>query len=69
MRKSLYIISSLLFSLSSFVISSCTKDAYEKGEGEYSLVRGDFAEAVVNSSKQVTKIVTDDGDELFLTSP
>ena len=69
MRKSFYIISSLLFSLSSFVISSCTKDAYEKGEGEYSLVRGDFAEAVVNSSKQVTKIVTDDGDELFLTSP
>ncbi len=48
---------------------SCTQDAYEKGEGEYSLVRGDFAEAVVNSSKQVTKIVTDDGDELFLTSP
>jgi hypothetical protein len=48
---------------------SCTQDAYEKGEGEYSLVRGDFAEAVINSSNQVTKIVTDDGDELFLTSP
>ena len=48
---------------------SCTQDAYEKGEGEYSLVRGDFAEAVVNSSKQVTKIVTDDGDEMLVASP
>ena len=48
---------------------SCTQDAYEKGEGEYSLLRGDFAEAVVNSTKQVTKIITDDGDELFVTSP
>ena len=48
---------------------SCTQDAYEKGEGEYSLVRGDFAEAVVNSSKQVAKIITDDGDEMLVTSP
>ena len=48
---------------------SCTQDAYEKGKGEYSLLRGDFAEAIVNSSKQVAKIVTDDGDEMFVTSP
>ena len=48
---------------------SCTQDAYEKGEGEYSLLRGDFAEAIVNSSKQVAKIVTDDGDEMFVSSP
>ena len=33
------------------------------------MLRGDFAEAVVNSTKQVTKIITDDGDELFVTSP
>lgn len=50
-------------------IISCTADAYEKGEGKYSLMRGDFAEAVVNSSKQVTKIITDDGEELALTAP
>ena len=48
---------------------SCTKDAYEKGEGKYSLMRGDFAEAIVNSSKQVTSIITDDGDEFVLASP
>jgi hypothetical protein len=32
-------------------------------------LRGDFAEAIVNSSKQVAKIVTDDGDEMFVSSP
>ena len=56
----------LLFSL---VLLACTQDTYEKGAGKYSLMRGDFAEAVVNGSKQVTKIITDDGDELPLTTP
>ena len=51
------------------LMCGCTQDAYEKGEGKYSLLRGDFAEAIVNSSKQVTGIVTDDGDELALTIP
>ena len=51
------------------VLCSCSKDAYEKGEGKYSLMRGDFAEAIVNSGKQVTGIITDDGDEFTLTTP
>ena len=51
------------------LLCACTKDAYDKGEGEYSLLRGDFAEAFINSSKLVTKVVTDDGDELALTEP
>ena len=51
------------------VLCSCSKDAYEKGEGKYSLMRGDFAEAIVNSSMQVTGIITDDGDEFTLTTP
>ena len=63
----------LLFSLCllvfSLLVTSCTQDTYDKGDGKYSLMRGDFAEAIVNSSKQVTKIVTDDGEELPLTSP
>ena len=53
----------------SLLLYSCTRDAYEKGEGKYSLTRADFAEAFVNSNKQVTSIVTDDGDELALTTP
>ena len=69
MRKLFYMVSSFFLPLSSVLFSSCTQDAYEKGEGEYSLLRGDFAEAVVNSNKQVAKIITDDGDEMLVTSP
>jgi hypothetical protein len=50
----------------SAVISSCTRDAYDKGEGRYSLTRGDFAEANVNSNREVTSIITDDGETLPL---
>ena len=69
MKKLLCIVSSFLLPLSSFLFISCSQDVYDKGEGQYSLLRGDFAEAVVNSNQQVTKIVTDDGDELSLTAP
>lgn len=48
--------------------SSCTQDAYEKGEGEYSLMRGDLAEAHTDMQKQIDYIVTDDGDRLRLTN-
>ena len=50
------------------LVASCTQDAYEKGEGTYSLMRGDFAEANVNSNREVTSITTDDGEILPLTS-
>ena len=69
MRKLLSIVSSFLLPLSSFLIISCSQDVYDKGEGQYSWLRGDFAEAIVNSNQQVTKIVTDDGDELPLVKP
>ena len=45
---------------------SCTQDAYEKGEGEYSLMRGDFAEAYVNTAKEMESVTTDDGELLPL---
>ena len=47
--------------------SSCTQDAYNKGEGEYSLLRGDFVEAHTNGQKQVDYIITDDGEQLPMT--
>lgn len=50
----------------SILISSCEQDSYEKGEGDYSLMRGDFVEATVNSDKQIVSILTDDGDLLPL---
>ena len=60
----LSILSFLLFNL------SINKDSgvYEKGEGAYSLMRGDFAEANVNSNREVTSITTDDGETLPLTT-
>ena len=56
-----------LFAFSLFCLTfSCTQDSYEKGEGEYSLMRGDFAEAHINSDKLITSITTDDGELLAL---
>jgi len=51
------------------MICSCTQEVYEKGEGEYSLMRGDFAEAYVDQKLQVVSIITDDGEQLALTKP
>ena len=60
----------LLFTIHcSLFITSCTQDSYDKGEGKYSLMRGDFAEAEVNANKQAVSIVTDDGDRLPLSEP
>jgi hypothetical protein len=58
-----------LFTLLPFYLfTSCTQDAYEKGEGDYSLMRGDFAEANVNSNREITSIITDEGETLPLTT-
>lgn len=48
---------------------SCTQEVYEKGDGEYSLMRGDFVEAHVNANKQIVSMTTDDGDQLPLSDP
>ena len=62
MKRIFYLFTFLLF----YLIISCTQDSYEKGEGEYSLMRGDFAEAHINSDKLITSITTDDGELLPL---
>ena len=59
---------SLFFTFHFSLLISCSQDAYDKGEGRYSLMRGDFAEANVNSSREVTSITTDDGETLPLKS-
>ena len=50
-------------------VFSCTTDSYEKGEGKYSLMRGDFAEVKVNADRQIVSFVTDDGEQYALTEP
>ena len=46
------------------LLCGCEQDAYEKGEGKYSLMRGDFVEAQINGNKQVMSVITDDGEQL-----
>ena len=58
-KSFLYLLTFLPFYLS----MSCTQDAYDKGEGEYSLLRADFVEAHTNSQKQVDYVVTDNGEK------
>ena len=52
------------FTLHSSLFTSCTQDNYDKGEGEYSLMRADFVEAHVGNDQRVDYVVTDDGDSL-----
>lgn len=52
-----------------FAYSSCTQDGYEKGDGKYSNMRGDFVEAQVDAEKEIIFLTTDDGETLPLTQP
>lgn len=52
-----------------FLMYSCETDSYETGEGEYSLMRGDLCDLSVNSLRQATAFVTDDGDSYQLDVP
>lgn len=61
----------LFFSMISLmvVLVSCEQDSYEKGEGEYSLLRGDFCEISINNDLQATSAITDDLDQMTLKEP
>lgn len=66
-RPSLFITYCAL--LASIAFTACTIDAYEKGEGQYSLLTAEFVEAYVNSDKQVDYVDTDQGDRLTMAIP
>ena len=70
MKKCFYLIV-IIISYFSFLIShsSCTQDAYEKGEDKYSLMRADFVEARANAQKEIDQITTDDGEQLSASKP
>lgn len=57
----------LHFLLIAWLVTSCTTDSYEKGEGKYSLMQGDFVEAKVNAQRQMVSFSTDDGAQFELT--
>ncbi len=61
---------SLLFTMQWMLLTvSCIQDAYEKGQGKYSLMRADFVEAHANDQKQIDSFTTDDGISYQTTKP
>ena len=55
--------------LITWLVTSCTTDSYEKGDGKYSLMQGDFVEAKVNAQRQIVSFSTDDGEQYDLSEP
>ena len=51
------------------LMTACTTEDYETGDGEYSYLRADFAEVHTIGEKKVGNARTDDGDSLVLQPP
>lgn len=51
------------------ILTACTTDAYDKGEGKYSLMQAELVDLSVNSEKEATAFVLDDGNSFALTPP
>ena len=62
-RKTLLAITVLALPL----LTACTSETYTTGDGKYSNMRADFAEASTNASGELFCAVTDDGDSLVLS--
>jgi hypothetical protein len=79
MKKLSYIICRSLFgaarrlSLSAVLVCaallSCTIDAYDKGEGEYSQMTAELVMAHVNADKHIDGVDTDQGEHLAIGQP
>lgn len=54
----------VLFFLLVFSALACTTDSYEKGDGEYSMLQGEFVEAHVNASLNIDYATTDSDERL-----
>ena len=65
MKSLFYLFTFLLF----YLFAACTQDAYEKGEGELSQMTAEMGDGYTSSDKQVTRFVTDDGEELTVAKP
>lgn len=58
-----------LLVLAAVGMTACEVDNYNKGQGRYSLIQGEFTELTVNSEKQGISFITDEGDTYTLTKP
>jgi len=59
----------IINSLLSILNCSCTQDGYDKGEGQYSYLLGDFVEAKIGADKNIVSLMTDEGETLPLSKP
>ena len=51
------------------LLCSCTQDAYDKGEGDYSQMTAQLADAHVDAQKYIDYVDTDEGERLVLIQP
>lgn len=59
----------LFLGIAILLLASCETDSYDKGEGKYSQMQGDFSELTVNSEKQGVSFLTDEGEHYTLSAP
>lgn len=59
----------LILALSTLALLACQQDAYDKGEGKYSLLKAELVEAHADATKQIDYVVTDEDQQLALTQP
>lgn len=51
------------------LLTACTTESYESGDGKLSQMRADFVMAYTNNQTQVVSAMTDDGDSLLFDAP
>ena len=59
----------LPFCLFTFLLLSCETDAYEKGEGDYSLLCAELADVHVDANKKADFFDTDDSERITIDRP
>lgn len=57
----------IIFAIMTLAMVACEQDIYDKGTGEYSLLKGDFGVAHTNGDKAIEYVVTDSGEKLSLS--
>jgi len=55
--------------LVALTFSACDKEGYNTGDGDYSYLRADFAEAYTDGHSKIRAVMTDEGDSIVLASP
>ena len=61
-------LSGLLFLLF-MLFSACTSSDYDTGDGKYSYLIGEFGHVYTNNEAKITRLVTDQGDEVPFAQP